>query len=91
MKSLVAALALITATPVFAAPNCAPNDQVLDILVGKSGEEVISFGLDADRRVVTTWGNTETGSWTITIPAGETTCVVAQGGLFQRVVLDPNV
>jgi hypothetical protein len=77
--------------PASAAPNCATNEQVRDILVGKYGEELMSVGFDADGQAVATWGNIETGSWTITVTSGDTTCVVAQGGLFQRMASAPNV
>lgn len=85
------ALAVLLAFPAFAAPNCAKPEQVKDILVQKYGEEVIGQGYDAKGALIQYWGNTETGSWTITGTKNGISCILGQGGGFERLSLAPNV
>lgn len=93
MKAIAAAAALaaLFAFPALAAPNCASTEQVADILTQRYQEAPIARGLDEAGRLILWWGNVETGSWTITITAGDMTCIAGQGGRFERVALAPNV
>lgn len=92
MKLIAAtAMAVLFACQAWAAPNCAKAEDVVDILSGRYGEEVIALGVDARGNLVTWWGNVETGSWTIVVSDGDRSCIVGQGGGFQRTALAPNL
>lgn len=92
MKLLATAiLAFLTASPVLAAPNCASNKDAYSILTEMYEEAPVARGVDNKGQIVTFWGNTDTGSWTATVTVGDQTCIVAQGGQFERLALAPNV
>lgn len=86
-----AAIAVLLACPAYAQPKCYPTERVISELTQKRGEEVIAEGSRSNGTVVTMWGNTETGSWTVTGTKGGVTCVFDSGGDFKRIVLSPNV
>ena len=85
MKLLALLLAIVPTG--LMAQNCAPRDTVVDALTNRYEEGVQSRGL-AQAGIVETWGNPETGTFTIavTLPNGMT-CMVASGEAFE--ILDP--
>ena len=92
MKLFTAATAaFLTASTAFAAPNCASNDDVEDILTQRYGEAPMIAGVDVNGMLVIWWGNEETGSWTATVTNGDVTCIVAQGEAMRELALAPNV
>lgn len=84
------ALAALFALPV-AAASCGPDADVERLLVEKFGEARQSFGLSTDGELVITWGNPESGTFTITssTPNG-VTCILLDGHLFEIVPPDPK-
>ncbi len=92
MKLFTAATAaILTATTAFAAPECASNQDVEDILTQRYGESPMVAGVDVRGMMVVWWGNPDTGSWTATVTNGDMTCIVAQGVAMQEIDLPPNV
>lgn len=85
MKLLALLLAIVPSGVM--AQNCAPRPDVVDMLTNRYGEVPLSRGL-AQPGIVETWGNRETGTFTITVtlPNGMT-CMVASGDAFE--ILDP--
>ena len=75
------ALAVLTAFPALAAPNCATNAQVQEILTVKFKEAVIFQGVHKDGKVIIrVWINPESGSWTLTGTDAEgMTCILSEG------------
>lgn len=70
--------------------NCGDRDVIISRLAQSYGESRQSIGLGSRNRVVETFANRETGSWTITItlPDG-TMCLMASGMAFEA--LDETV
>lgn len=85
MKLLALLLAIVPSGVM--AQNCAPRPDVVALLTDRYGEVPQSRGL-AQPGVVETWGNPETGTFsiTVTLPNGMT-CMVASGEAFE--ILDP--
>lgn len=73
--------------------NCGNRDKIVERLAEGYGESRQSIGLGTQNRVVETFANPETGSWTITItmPNG-VMCLMASGHAFETVdeVLTPT-
>ena len=63
---------------------CGKRDQVISQLKSVHGEIRMSVGLQQNARVMETYANVETGSWTIIVssPTG-VACLVAAGEAFQ--------
>ncbi len=80
-----AALILVTQAG-WAAPQCAPRDQVLAALAQKYGETRRSIGIAANQQVIEVFASAQTGSWTLTAtqPDGMT-CLVASGQSFESI------
>lgn len=88
MKAII--LASLLATPAMAAENCAPRDRVLEHLSGAFGESRQSFGVAGGERVVETFANVDTGTWTLLVTTNSgLTCIIGAGENFQRVDDDP--
>ena len=72
--------------------NCGDRDSIVARLAEGYGESRRSIGLGTANRVVETYANPETGSWTITVtmPNG-TMCLMASGHAYEAVddVLTP--
>lgn len=66
------------------AQNCAARDLVVERLTVKFKETRQSIGIGANNAVVEVFGNSDTGTWTITVtmPNG-TMCLVASGQAFE--------
>lgn len=83
MKTLTIAAAVLAIAATQAASqqrNCAPRDVVLEHLADRFGETRRSVGLAAENRVVESFANAESGSWTITVTlANGMTCLLASG------------
>lgn len=79
------ALAALLACPAYAAPNCAPRDNVIERLEGRYGESRQGIGVARQGAVMEIFANTETGSWTIvvTLPTGMA-CLVATGQSYEN-------
>lgn len=73
--------------------NCGDRDMIVERLAEGYGESRQSIGLGTQNRIVETYANPETGSWTITItmPNG-VMCLMASGHAFEAVseVLTPT-
>ena len=85
--TLVLPFALSLCAPAYAqGQNCAPRNDVIERLYSKYGESRQSFGLAPKDRVVETWANENTGTWTITVtmPNG-ITCLVASGQSYENI------
>ena len=87
--SLGFGLLVLCAAQAFAqnrAPNCAPRDNVLQLLGDRYGESRQSIGMDAQSRVIEMFASSETRTWTITVthPTG-LNCLVASGGSYEQV------
>jgi len=83
-KIAVLIVALATCTPVNAQGTCGPTDDVYNNLTQKFGEHRQSQGLSVNGIIVETWGNSETGTWTIlTTTVNGTTCLLASGEWFR--------
>lgn len=68
------------------AQNCGQRQPIVERLADRFGESRQSIGLGTQNRVVETFANPETGSWTITVtmPNG-TMCLLASGHAFEEV------
>ncbi len=66
------------------AQNCGQRGPIVERLADRFGESRQSIGLGTQNRVIETFANTETGSWTITVtlPNGMT-CFLASGQAFE--------
>lgn len=66
--------------------NCGSRDMIVERLAQSYGESRQSIGLGTQNRVVETFANPETGSWTITVtlPNG-VMCLMASGHAFETV------
>ena len=86
MKTILAALAVsLSVSAASAQQNCAPREQVVEMLTEQYGESVQSMGIN-NGVVIEMWANVETGTWTIlmTRPDG-ISCAPADGNGFERV------
>ena len=92
MKSLALSTALLAlfAYPVMAS-NCGPRDQVASALSERYHEEVIAEGYNQRGELMQWWGNTKTGSWSVTASNGPTMCILSAGRKFKRLTLAPNI
>lgn len=68
------------------ARNCGQREAIVQRLAEGYGESRQSIGLGTENRVVETYANPDTGSWTITVtmPNG-TMCLMASGHAFEAV------
>jgi hypothetical protein len=85
-KYLIACLVLAYPHAATAAgPQCAPRDQVMDLLAEKYGETRQGMGVADNNAVMEVFASDATGSWTITVssPNG-IMCLVASGQGFQE-------
>lgn len=89
MKALIFSAALAAScAPAFAQSNCGPSGDVERVLVDTFQEEAHVLGLSRNGYVLTFWGNSETGTWTIIARSAQgTSCVFDAGEGFQRVDL----
>ncbi len=66
--------------------NCAPHEQVVELLADRWGESRQSIALSSQGAVIETFASEETGTWTITMTnPGGPTCLVASGQAYQEV------
>lgn len=89
----VGALLLATSHAFAQSPRtCGERDSIVSRLAERYGESRQSIGLGTSNRLVETFANPDTGSWTITVtlPDG-TMCLMASGQAFEAVdeVLTP--
>ncbi|MEL7025599.1 MAG: hypothetical protein AAGO57_00015 [Pseudomonadota bacterium] len=66
--------------------NCGAREPIIERLASRFGESRQSIGIGTQNRVVETYANPETGSWTITVtlPNGMM-CLMASGHAFETV------
>ena len=93
--ALAALASFLSAGPALAesgeAPNspqraiCGDRDEIVAGLRSDHGEQRMAIGLQRNTRVMETFANPETGTWTIimTLPTGEA-CLVAAGHGFEQ-------
>ncbi len=83
MKALIAAaaLAVLSAFPALAQPNCAPTAAIEASLSEQYGESAIFFGLNGDgTNLLRVWLNEEEGGWTVTDSGADgITCIYSAG------------
>jgi hypothetical protein len=81
--AVIAALAFF---PASAHAACMPRAVMIERLADRYGEGRESVALDASGRMVETFANIETGSWTVavTLPNG-IACLIASGQSYERV------
>lgn len=89
MKTLITALALLASCSPAAAQsarNCGEREAVIEHLATGYGESRQMVGLGTQNRVVETYANLETGTWTITVtmPNG-VMCLLASGYSFEAI------
>jgi hypothetical protein len=78
-------LAGLIASPLRAAPQCGPHDNVADELAKQYGEAPHAMGLAQDNTVMELYA-AETGTWTLTVTlANGQTCLVAAGQNFETI------
>lgn len=78
--------ALVSATSVDAQArgNCAPHQQVVEVLAERWGESRQSIALGANGAIVEVFASIETGTWTIVVTRpGGPACLVASGQAYQ--------
>lgn len=87
----LALAALVAATPAIA-QECAPIDQVAEMLTGQYGESVMSEGIAANGGLIQFWANTDTRTWTmiVVLPSG-VSCLIASGSDYSETTPEPNV
>lgn len=79
---VIAFIALSLALPAVANPQCAAHDVVAKNLADQFGEVRRGIGLAADNTVMEIYASAETGTWTVTLPSGQT-CLFAAGSDFE--------
>ncbi len=92
MKNVVlAALALSMPVAANAQQQCAPREAVIEMLADQYGESRHVIGMTEDGLVMEVFGNTDSGTWTLTItrPDG-LTCFVAAGQSFETISEAPQ-
>ena len=85
VAGLACAISFVSATAVSAEGRlCGKRDQVISQLQSVHGESRQSVGLQPNARVMETFANPDTGTWTIivSLPTGMS-CLVAAGEAYQ--------
>ena len=85
MRFILAIGLVITAVPAHSQGGlCGKRSAVVAQLESTHGERRVSLGIQQGKRVVETFANIETGTWTIitSTPAG-VSCLIAAGQSFQ--------
>ena len=79
-------IAVLSALPAEAGPNCGPHDRVIAELALGYGEAPVMIGLGSNNAVIEVTASTATGTWTIiaSTPDGQT-CLVASGQSFELI------
>jgi hypothetical protein len=79
---------LLLATPLSAlaqGPQCAPRDQVMDLLATKYGETRQGMGIANNSAVMEVFASDNTGTWTITVSSPDgIMCLVASGQGYEK-------
>lgn len=90
MKALAFA-ALVAASPAVAQTECILTPDAYASLTDTYGEQRLQILVMPDGRIVETWGNPDTGSWSlfITDPRG-ISCPLGSGVEFQTFAAEPN-
>lgn len=87
-KVIAAALAVCISAPAWGQEQCGPHSDLTAWLSENYGESLQSIGVTT-AGFLETWANTETGSFTMLLTQGETSCMVIAGQGFARVDHDP--
>ncbi|MEM7295992.1 MAG: hypothetical protein AAF330_05110 [Pseudomonadota bacterium] len=84
MSAGLAAATILSTEAAAQMNNCAARASVIERLTGQFEETRQSVGLGANNAVVEVFGNTDTGTWsiTVTLPNG-LTCLVASGEAYE--------
>lgn len=73
------------------AVRCAPRGNVIDKLIKKFGEKQVSWALTKENKVIETFSNPKTKSWTILVTSTNgSTCLLAAGEEFNLVADKPG-
>ena len=88
---MVALIAALAATPVMAQQGCIGTPDAYASLVNNYGEEPRQILVMPDGRIIETWANEETGTWSlfITLPHG-LSCPIGSGIGFEAIAPKPN-
>lgn len=90
MKQVIAAaLAVFMASPVMGQEQCGVRTELTAWLSEEYGETMQSAGIMPSGSVFETWANVETGTFTVLLTEGATSCMVIAGNGFARVDEDP--
>ena len=87
-KVIAAALAICISAPTWGQEQCGPHSDLTAWLSENYGESLQSVGVTA-AGFLETWANTTSGSFTMLLTQGETSCMVIAGQGFARVDHDP--
>lgn len=89
MKQIIAAaLAVCISAPAWGQEQCGPHSDLTAWLSENYGESLQSVGITA-AGFLETWANIASGSFTVILTQGETSCMVIAGQGFARVDHDP--
>jgi hypothetical protein len=83
------AAVLATATAAQGLRCSADVDLIRGNLAAKYGEAVVGRGVAENGTVLEMWGNSATGSWTVTMSTPDQICLVADGDGFSTMPLIP--
>ena len=75
---------LMLASPVAAETVCLPHDVMTEMLADRYGEARQTVALDGQDRVIETWSNVSTGTWTATLTMNGLACIVAAGDNWRQ-------
>lgn len=77
---LTFAVTIFPVAALAAGPQCAPRDQVVDLLAKKYGESRQGMGVADNNAVMEVFASDATGTWTITVSSPDgMMCLVASG------------
>jgi len=83
---------LAIASQAKAQSQCAPEAQVREMLDAKYNEVPMFRGVAANGTLLVVWGNSTTGTWTITVHNGAgAACLIASGDAFEALDPPPNI
>ena len=88
--AVLLALSVGSFGPAHAQQMCGPTEGLMVMLTSQYGETVQDRGMTASGIYVAWWGNSETGSWTVTAsrPDG-VSCIIVSGMDFEHAATSP--
>lgn len=90
MKQVIAAaLAVFISAPAWGQEQCGVRTELTAWLSETYGETMQSVGIMPSGSIFEAWANIDTGTFTVLLTQGETSCMVIAGQGFARVDEDP--